>query len=54
MELFTKETAFNWISDYIDKLWEGISEILEHFDSDVTTAWSEAPVEGIFSILQNI
>ena len=31
-ELFTKETAFNWISDYIDKLWLGISERLKYFD----------------------
>lgn len=52
--LFTKETAFNWISDYIDKLWLGISERLKHFDSDGSTAWSEAPAEGIFSIMQNI
>ena len=52
--LFTKETAFNWISDYIDKLWLGISERLKHFDSDGSTAWSEAPSEEIFSIMQNI
>ena len=44
---------FDWIQNYIDKLWRGIQERLTHFDADGTTAWSEAPAEGIFSILQN-
>ena len=46
--------VFEWIGQYINELWAGISERLTHFDSDGTTAWSEAPAEGICSILQNI
>ena len=53
-ELFTNETAFNWISDYIDNLCLGILVRLKHFDFDGSKAWSEAPAEGIFSIMQNI
>ena len=48
------KTKCNWIQNYIDKLWGGIQERLTHFDADGTTAWSEAPAEGIFSILQTI
>ena len=47
--MFDENKAFNWIQKYIDKL-----ERLTHFDADGTTAWSEAPAEGIFSILQTI
>ena len=46
--------VLEWIGQYINKLWAGISERLTHFDSDGTTAWSEAHAELIFSILQNI
>ena len=42
------------ISRYIKSLSEGITERLTHFDKDGTTSWSEAPAEGIFSILQTI
>ena len=51
--MFDESKVFNWIQNYIDKLWRGIQERLTHFDADGTTAWSEAPAEGIFSILQN-
>ena len=39
---------------YVDKLWKGIQERLAYFDKDGSTCWSEAPAEGIFSILQTI
>ena len=52
--MFDENKVFNWIQNYIDKLWRGIQERLTHFDADGTTAWSEAPAEGIFSILQTI
>ena len=42
------------ISRYIESLWEGKTERLTHFDKDGTTSWSEAPAEGIFSILEII
>ena len=51
---FQINLAFDWIQNYIDKLWLGIEERLTHFDSDGTTSWSEAPAEGFFSILQTI
>ena len=46
--------VFDWIDKYVEELWNGILKRLQHFDSGGTTAWSEAPAEGIFSILQNI
>ena len=46
--------VFEWIGQYINELWAGISERLTHFDYDGTTAWSEAPTEGIFSNVPNI
>ena len=42
------------MEQYIDELWEGINESLDHFDADGSTAWSEAPAEGIFSVMQDI
>ena len=52
--VFDENKVFIWIQNYIDKLWGGIQERLTHFDADGTTAWSEAPAEGIFSILPTI
>ena len=40
--------------EYIDDLWEGVKERLGHFDREGPTAWSEAPAEGVFSILSYI
>ena len=53
-DIFSKEMVFNCLDKYVKELWNGILERLKYFDSDGTTAWSEAPAEGIFSILQNI
>ena len=39
---------------YVDKLWKGIQERLAYFDKDGSTCCSEAPAEGIFSILAYI
>ena len=47
---FQINVAFDWIQNYIDKLWLGIEERLTNFDSDETTSWSETPAEGFFSI----
>ena len=46
--------VYDWIDKYVKELWNGILKRLQHFDSGGTTAWSEAPAEGIFSILQNV
>ena len=35
-------------------LWKGIEKRLNYFDKDGSTCWSEAPAEGIFSILAYI
>ena len=39
---------------YVESLWEGISKRLDFCDKGGTTTWSEAPAEGIFSILSYI
>ena len=40
--------------DYVEALWKGVASRLKHFDGDGSTCWSEAPAEGIFSILDYI
>ena len=40
--------------DYINKLYDEISSRMNHCDFGGTTAWSEAPAEGIFSIWKQI
>ena len=49
-----KKSILAWLRKYIDGLWKGISERLCFFDKDGTTNWSEAPAEGVFSILSYI
>lgn len=51
---FDKSSILNSLESYINSLWEGIEKRLAHFDHDGSTNWSEAPAEGIFSILSYI
>ena len=48
---FSKGHIIDWIKEYVHLLWTGIQERLKYFDKDGTTCWSEAPAEGVFSIL---
>ena len=43
-----------WIEKYVHSLWHNISKRLPFFDKEGTTNWSEAPAEGIFSVLDYI
>ena len=49
-----KQFILAWLRKYIDSLWVGIVDRLSFFDKDGTTNWSEAPAEGVFSILSYI
>ena len=51
---FELNSALASTTDYVNVLWCGIVERLSHFDKDGTTNWSEAPAEGIFSIIDHI
>ena len=51
---FREDDVLTVLDNYVEDLWEGIKERLTHFDSDGSTGWSEAPAEGIFSILNYI
>ena len=51
---FKPEDAAAAVNLYIDALWEGVKDRLTKFDKEGTTSWSEAPAEGIFSILSYI
>ena len=51
---FSEKNTLPVLQDYVEDLWQGIEDRLTHFDSDGSTGWSEAPAEGIFSILDYI
>ena len=51
---FYRQDVVVWMRKYVDILWKGIDESLKYFDKDGSTCWSEAPAEGIFSILAYI
>ena len=51
---FREDDVLTVLDNYVEDLWEGIKERWTHFDSDGSTGWSEAPAEGIFSILNYI
>ena len=51
---FDRQDVVVWMRKYVDILWKGIDERLKYFDKDGSTCCSEAPAEGIFSILAYI
>ena len=51
---FSPKTAMKTMKDYIEELSNGIADRLKFFDRHGPTAWSEAPAEGVFSILGRI
>ena len=46
-----KKSILATLESYVLSLWDGISKRLQYCDLDGTTNWSEAPAEGVFSIL---
>ena len=51
---FDDQSAIKCVRNYVDLLWKEIDERLVYFDKDGSTNWSEAPAEGIFSIIDHI
>ena len=51
---FDDQSAIKCVRNYVDLLWKEIDERLVYFDKDGSTNLSEAPAEGIFSIIDHI
>ena len=51
---FGIDSVIDISTKYTNTLWDEIKNRLEYFDKDGPTRWSEAPSEGIFSILDAI